>query len=366
MRVNIVTGGADVGGARAHLRGLMQAIDRNRFDLSLTCFQDGPVAADGRGLGVPVYVVSSYRPTSLRALLRQVKPDIVHTHGARANLLGRWAAHAERVPHIITTVHSLIDFEHEKAWKNDLLARLEQLTLPYCQRLIVVSHGLARKLVERGYSDERMEVIHNGIDLAPYNLSRAEARAAMEERYGSEGPFVGSAGRLVSVKGYDILIEAFAHVVDKFPQAKLVIAGEGPLRGYLQQLAERLPPGTVQFPGFETGMPTWLSGLDLFVMSSRMEGLPMVALEAMAAGTPVVAHAVGGLPEVISDEDYGWLVRPPGVATLGPAMRLALESPEKLAQKAAAAREMVRQEFSLEQMVRRTEAVYEQVVEGVN
>ena len=232
--------------------------------------------------------------------------------------------------------------------------------------MVAVSEAIRRALVAQGLAAERVVVVHSGIDPERFaSGDRTRFRAALA-RLGDlpEGAFlIGTAGHLASHKGIDRFLEAAAQVAQEIGETRFVVVGSGPREADLRRAAEAGPlRGRVLFAGFQEGMPDVYAGLDLFVLASLSgEGSPAVLKEAMAAGVPLVATAVGGIEEIVEDGRHGLLAPPGNVPALARAMALLAADPTLRAGLSAAARNHVR-EFTNERMVERTEAVYRSIL----
>jgi glycosyltransferase involved in cell wall biosynthesis len=176
-------------------------------------------------------------------------------------------------------------------------------------------------------------------------------------------PVIGTAGRMVPIKGYDLLLEAARKILDKNPRVGLLIAGDGPLLNELKQKTEKLGiDGNVQFLGFRNDITNILFCLDIFVMSSHNEGIPMVLLEAMTLQKPVVSTAVGGIKEVITDNISGRLVEPGNTDALAKGCLELLQNPQTRMKLAEGARKRIKEEFSSERLTERMVRLYQSLM----
>jgi glycosyltransferase involved in cell wall biosynthesis len=284
--------------------------------------------------------------------MRREKAAIVHTHLVHADLLGRWAARLARVRRIVTTRHYGID--------NKLGTRLYRMADRAAKRadaVIAISDAVRANLVARRVvPDNRIAIIRNGVDLDRFDPDRYPARK--DRRPG----VIGAVGRLHPQKGYLPFLDVFRAVVDRIPQAKLEIIGEGPLRPQLEaRIAELGLEGRVHLPGAcpPHEMPERLASYDLFVMPSRWEGFGIAAAEAMAMRVPVVASTVEGLVELIDAPETGLLVSPAAPDTW---MEVIVELIGDAARREAmgvAARRRVEEQYSIRQKARRLERLYD-------
>jgi glycosyltransferase involved in cell wall biosynthesis len=240
--------------------------------------------------------------------------DLVHTHDTKADLYGYLAARWAGCP-LFATCHLWFS----SSVRHRIYSTLDRFVLRYFDGIIGVSSHIGGTLRNSGVPQDKVAVIANGIDFSPF-LSLKDASSCRE--FGSDLT-IGIVGRLASQKGHPFFFAAARGILDKFPRAKLVVVGEGPDRRQLEGLAQKLGiAGRVYFAGYRDDMPTVYAGLDLIVMPSLDEGLPMTLLEAMAARCAVVASAVGAVPEVIDHGQTGLLVEPGNANELEQAMLL--------------------------------------------
>ena len=216
--------------------------------------------------------------------------------------------------------------------------------------VVAVSQAVARQV-----ADGRARVIYSGVDVntdrPPVGRSRNDAEIV-----------IGTAGRLIELKGIDYLLKAAAALRRDFPALRVEIAGSGPDRPRLELLAEKLGLGeAVTFPGWVGDLHSVLPNWDVFVLPSLEEGFPIAALDAMAAGVPVVASAVGGVPELIEDGKTGWLVRPRDVGALAGHIRLLTGSSEMRGRMGRAGYERVRTQFPSTRMARDFAQLYDEL-----
>jgi glycosyltransferase involved in cell wall biosynthesis/protein-tyrosine-phosphatase len=335
----------------------------NRPDVILTAvlFNHGWLERELTALGVETAVVDERHHTRreivafLTRFLRAHAVDLVHTHRAADNVLGSLAARLAGVPHLVRTVHGLR--EPMRGWARVRLAASETIdkaALWLCaDRIVAVSRATSEVLARSGYRPGAITTIHNGIDLQ--RVRAAHPRDTVRRALGVDPAalLVGTAGRLAPVKGHEYLIGAAARIAEARPDVRVVIAGSGPRRRELQALARSLGVDRrclfVEPPVDESiGVYDLVGALDVFVLPSLSEGIPMALLEAMALGTPVVASAVGGVPEVVCDCATGRLVEPRSAIAIADACLELSQRPAHATILAAAARAAVAERFSRE------------------
>ena len=281
----------------------------------------------------------------LARMLRDKGVTAVHTHSLDAMLYGGLAAKLAGIPNRIHTQHNtqLRAYSLRDRIKFRIASRL-------FSTIAAVSAETARELLAHGVDAHKLSLIPNGIDASAFSAVRKPLNGT---------PRIGCVARLSSEKGVEHLIEAFVGVRKHFPNAQLAIAGQGPLQGTLEARARALDlNGSVEFLGFRSDIAPFLRSLDLFVLPSLTEGIPLALLEAMATGLPVVATAVGGVPEVIEDGVSGVLVPHGNVGALERSVLGLLAAPERCAALGASASARIKSEFSLAQMALRYRGLY--------
>lgn len=349
-----------VGGAEDLVAAIVRGLDPERFAAGVACLGfPGPVGEELRAAGYPVhYLGLEVKHTSMwrlvaavRRLLKELQPDILHTHLYHPNLYGRLAALGLGIP-VVAAVHNSytrVKF-HRRVW-NFLLGRAADR--------ILVGSAQVRDDVRHydGVPASRLLLLPYGIRLDELgsSLSRQEARQALQV----SGFVMGAVGRLEEQKGHAYLLEALAQVRQDLPEATLVLVGDGRLRQDLEGrvrelgLAER-----VRFLGTRRDLPLIYRALDLFVQPSRWEGLPLALLMAMGAGLPVLATRVSGVREVINDGVNGRLVEPEAPQALARVLLELYRQPETRVRLGAAAQCTIRENYSLEAMLARLEKLY--------
>jgi L-malate glycosyltransferase len=287
--------------------------------LSVVLFNDGPLACELRGRGIDVAVISEREHHALAivgflaAHFRARHIDIVHTHRYKDNLLATVAATVTRVPHIIRTVHGLT--EPMRGWprlKYRAFDTLDRLALSHFAHVVIaVSRHTAAALKEAGYRPRSLRSIHNGIDMVNIRATRSREDVRRELGFDGDSIVIGTAGRLTPVKAQDDFLRAAQLILTRHPHFRFLVVGCGPDEHALTSLASELGiEQQIVFAGGRRDVHSLIAAMDVFALPSLAEGMPMALLEAMALGTPVVATAVGGVPELIEDRSNGWLVPP--------------------------------------------------------
>lgn len=387
MRVLRLIARLNVGGPARHVTILNRGLERAGHDTLLVYGSPAPGEASfaelAEGLPSMALPALSRRLDPLadaRVLARLVrlmfawKPDVVHTHTAKAGTLGRLAAfcynrtrsRARRAVvvhtfhgHVLSGYFGLIG--SAAAWAIErILARGTDalVTLSERQREEIVGwYGVGRP--------ERTEVIPLGLELDSLLALRPGSPSLRSELGLEPGHVViGYVGRLVPIKDLGTLLSAFARVAQGLPHARLVLAGDGPLRPELERQAAELGIAPlVRFAGWQRDLPRLYASFDLVALSSRNEGTPVMAIEAMAAGLPVVGTLVGGVPDIVEDGLTGLLVHAGDVRALSRALGELVQSPDMRAEMGERARQMAAERHGSQRLVADVLALYERLLQ---
>lgn len=315
MRILHLITNLGVGGAETMLMRLIKQLVASGAaqaeDHPVAYFRDGPIRQQLEALGVPTYHLSgqwSPYDTGLLihtvSLVRRVKPDIIHSSLWLANLIARCVGWWTKTP-VICDLHS------NCAYHGLVRRAIDGIPLPKPAAVIAVSDGVRRSFLQsaRGrHLHDRTQVIVNGVDTAQFAFSSA-ARAAMCLKLGCNRYIIGAVGRLVRIKRYDLLIEAFAHVVRRH-DAMLCFVGDGPERPFLRRKARECGvEDRVRFVGQFTDVAPWYSVFDCLAVTSQSEGLSLAVLEALASGLPVLTTGDDGSHEVVQTNVNGIVIK---------------------------------------------------------
>jgi glycosyltransferase involved in cell wall biosynthesis len=353
---------ASVGGGQHHVLWLAERLDRGAFSTAVACAPAGYLVDQLRNRGIAHYPVRMTNRPSLsaflrcREMIRDFRADIVHTHGGTAGILGRSAARTVGGVRTVHTYHGLHYLHDRRRLRRFIFGKAEAMVLKATDRIICVTERDVETGVRAGIVDRRKTtVIYNGIDQKPY--------ARRRRRESDKGPVIGIVGRLHEQKGHAVLLKAFPAILRDFPEALVTVIGEGELRRELEGLAASLGIlAHVRFAGSRTDIPDQLGRMDVFVLPSLWEGLPIVLMEAMAAGLPIVATAVDGVTEMIEHERTGLLVPPGDPAGLAAALLRMLRDRRLGRRTGDHARVVAAERFGIDRMVRETETVYKELM----
>jgi glycosyltransferase involved in cell wall biosynthesis len=370
LRVLHVQRVAGVGGSERHLWSLLPALAERgvQIRMAIAAMAGADRFArelEQRGIEVVSWAAGpDLHPGFVTAIHREIRafrPDLVHTHLIHADVHGQLAASFTRVP-AVSSVHSTHSFYERQPYR-----MAAALSGRLARRTIAISHAVAAMLRATGVVPaDRIRVIHYGIDLDGWGQEQARSVTRRQLDLATDEIVVGIASRLIPHKGHDVLIRAMATAQSRHPRLRLLIAGEGPLRVELERRAdEALAPGTVRFLGFVEDIPGLMAACDILVFPSGAEfgeGFGLAALEAMAAGRPLVATAVGPLPELVDHGRTGFLVAPDQSQELVDALVALADDDATRARMGAEARIRAERSFSLATMAERTLDVYREVL----
>ncbi len=356
------------GGTEMLMLRLIRSLDPSRYRVRVAYLKGTPElkAEVKRATGAPPFEARLHGKADplalarLCAYVRREKFDLVHTHMDLADYYGGLAARLGGARGLVSTKHNADEFRTRATWKRWPFLALERLVYEAADAVIVVSPGLRDFLATAEHLPRRkMVVIGNGVD--PGIAAAAPPRDEARRRLGYEGfrPLLGSVGRLAPQKGHAHLLDALPAILAVYPDAGLVIAGEGPGRADLQARATRLGiRDRVAFLGHREDVPGVLAALDLFLLPSLWEGMPQALLEAMAMSLPIVAARCVGVVDLLEDGVEALLVPPRDGAALGAAAIRLLGDRPLAGRMAGAARRRVVERHSLAGTTARVEALY--------
>ena len=358
MRVLHVIGTAEVGGGGEHLVHLARGLMVHDCTSSVVVGRDGLAGARLREAGVLIIAIGPMGAGALWTLarvLRRERPDVVHLHGSRAGLLGALSARAAGIQPVIYTAHAFAFRREDYAVFRDVFVLAERATCALADQVICLTHGDLSAAKGAGIEMRHATVIPNGIDLARFNVDGDRRALGIPEG----APVIGMVARLVPQKDPTTFLHAARLVADALPEARFLLIGDGPLRPAVEATVQKLAlEGRCLVLGTRQDVPQLLAAMDVLWLTSRWEGLPFAALEAMAASRPVVASRLPGINEVVEDGLTGVLV-PPGDAPEFARATIALlsDAPRRAAMGTRALRR-VAEHFSIERMVNSTVRVY--------
>ncbi|MFA6355977.1 MAG: glycosyltransferase [Candidatus Omnitrophota bacterium] len=342
-------------GGEAMALALARKIDRNRFEPIIACFKDPraeshpPLIDEARRYGIKTEVIELGHRFDIRAvfklkeLLKKHRVDILHCHAYKADTVGFLASKMAKVK-LVSTCHGW--------WPDTAKLKLYDLidatVLRYFDKVAAVSAKIYDDMVKRGIKGSKLEIILNGIDIERYSADGNTSEGKKAFGIGEGCHVVGSVGRLSREKGIKYLLEAAPDIIRKVPDVRFLIAGEGDEKGPLMEYADREGlKEKVIFAGYREDAEKIYPLLDVFVMPSLTEGIPLSLLEAMASARPIVASRVGGIPSVITDNRNGLLAEPQDSGALSAGIITLITDSNKAAAFGNRAREDVKEKFSI-------------------
>ena len=364
----------DIGGTERQAVELLKRLDSQRYDVGLAVLRNtGPFYNEIEALfpDVPEFPLTSfYNPNALKQLARlrrllvRDRIDILHAHDFYSGLLGTVAARLARVRVIACQRHLKLSDRKVHDLGTRIIHRL-------AHRVLVNSEAIRERIIEQGSARrETIVVVRNGVvgtrQSRPRDAGEQHARSQelrRELKLEARLTLIGMVARMQPVKGHRFFLDAAARVLRDRPDAQFVLVGDGPLRSEIEvQIAQLGIVDRVHVLGDRTDTNELTSEFDLVVLASLNEGLPNAVMEAMAAGVPVVATAVGGTKELIIDGETGYLAPPADAAPLADRILVALGDEANRASIVAAARDRITNVFGMERMVDSVEQLYDNLM----
>lgn len=373
IRVMVLISRLNIGGPAMHAALLVKRFGFPDYESVLVCGESHPDGGDMayfaqsqgiKPLFMPEMTGSSNPIHAVKAiyhlwkLMREFQPDIVHTHMAKAGFLGRVAAWLAGVPVIVHTYHYHV-FGGDFDWlRTRLFIRMDHFAARLSDMLIVLTQNLRHELssVYGVASKARMTVLPLGLDLSGF-AQTPRKQGAFRARFNipPDAPLIGIVGRLVQVKNHDLFLEAAALVRQSRPDARFVIVGDGEDRMHIMGKIRTMGlQDSVLMTGWQPDLRPVYSDLDVLVNSSSNEGSPTPIMEALVAGCPVVATAVGGVPDMLDHGRLGLLAMPGHAESLAGAILQALRDPLN----PETAREVMMNRYDIDRLQRDLDSLY--------
>ena len=341
--------------------------EKQSVDMAIRKIEDGGVKV----IPIPSLVrkidpVQDFRSFfSLWRLMIREKPTIVHTHTSKAGILGRLAAKIAAVPIIVHTPHGHVFYGHFRSIPSRVFLVLERLFTRITDCLIALTEEERKDYIQFSVSDPDNSVtIHSGVDIDRYLCARIN-REKKKRSLGlsPKALVVGTVGWLLPIKGPMVLLKSMGRVWEKLPEVELVYVGKGDLQGALEAQAFQMGVSEkVKFLGWRDDVEEIMPIMDLFVLPSLNEGMGRVLVEAMAAGRPIVASDVGGIPDLVTHEKTGLLVPPGNWQALAGAILQVLMDTEKARRMGEKGRARCHR-FSLQTMLEELESLYRNLLQ---
>jgi len=365
VKICYIIGQLRRGGAERQLYELVRGIDKNRFEPIVISLSQGGAWADKiRELNIQVIELERRKNKEfarlwrLIKLIREIKPTIVHTYLFSANSYGRIAAILCRVPIIIASERSLPEIGKDKT---KTMIYIDKILLSFSHAIICNSLRASEVLIKHySFNPEKVFTVYNGIDVAAISLdcNSKKQKAATK--------VIGTIGSLEPVKNHKLFLQVAKIILNQISHEdiRFLIIGKGSLRKELEEFAEMMGiPGNVVFTGERTDIPELLQTIDIFVLTSKYEGLSNVIMEAMSAGIPVIATDVGGNSELVIDEKTGYLCPPNDLVAFSQRIIDLLNDDERTKWMGDNARMRMISQFSIWKMIKETENTYTNLLE---
>lgn len=295
----------------------------------------------------------------LYRLIKKERPLIVHTHTAKAGTVGRLAARLAGVPVIVHTFHGHVFHSYFSPAKTRLFIRIERFLARFSNRVITVSQRLKEEIADYGIAKPaKIEVVPLGFELKPF-LEASDGKFRRELGLSDEVKLVGIVGRLTKVKNHEFFLRVASKVAANFPAARFIIVGDGELRQELEEFTAELGlSDKVVFTGWRKNMPQVYASLNVVALTSLNEGTPVTLIEAMAAGCPVVATNVGGVPDLVVHDENGYLADSLEIDEFAGYVLTLLNDPFKGQTMGKKGRQRVKETFTLERLLEDISGLY--------
>jgi glycosyltransferase involved in cell wall biosynthesis len=372
--------GKHFGGAEQVVLTLTKCFDRSRVTPSVLCLSEGLLFKKLTEIGIHSFLIPMKSRIDIvvpllktMKLIRKKQIDIIHTHTVRSNLIGRLASYIT-ARKCVTHVHSPILRDFADLRRGRINELIDRITRPIATQHIAVSHSLRREMIQCGLESNKIVTVHNAVDFETLNqqVDHGHEKNGIRKEYNiQENAFLLVVVALLRPrKGIEVLIKAMNLVLEYFPDVRLLIVGnddisEDPDYGdRLRRLASELDiEANVFFTGFRNDIPEILSQCNLMVLPALFgEGLPIVILEAMAMGVPVVASKVEGIPEVIVDGENGFLVSPGDSKQLANKIMVIIKDPILLKDFKKKAQRKIYMEMNAHNHAKQIEQIYRKIL----
>jgi len=361
---------SNVGGIQQQILSIVRVYDKEKFNPIVCCF--GPRMELGKEIekaGIDFVALNRKRYNKFSVgiivdLYRVMKERNIHvlrTHKYRANLYGRIAGKLAGVPVIVASEHNIYRNEKEKRFLRRITNKILSIVT---DKMVTVSDAIRKDILRYDrFPPSKIMVLHNGVDTERFKPGTNYRDIRRQFAISKDDVVIGFVGRLVINKGLNYLIEAVALLKKSF-NVKLLIVGDGSLMEELKKMAKNKGlEESVIFTGMRRDITDILSSIDIFVLSSIKEGFPNSLLEAMAMGKPIVATAIGGIPEIIQHGANGLLVQSADIEGLAAAIKTIIDNPLMAQRIGRAARDFIEKNYSIDATVRKWETLYRQILE---
>lgn len=319
MKVLHLISGGDGGGAKTHVITLLKRLMNEGINVELLCIMEGAFTEEAKKAGIPIKIIHQKKRYSLKPILEIKKYiakgdyDIVHCHGARANYIAFFIKNSFNIP-FITTLHSdyKLDFK-DSIYKQAIFMPINAIALRKFDYILAVTKAFKNMLIERGFDEKKLKVIYNGINMQKEikTLDKIEFLKQYNIPYNQDYLYVGIAARLQQVKGLKHFLEASKILLKDNKNIMFLIAGSGTLEDSMKSfIKDNHLQDNVKMLGFVSDINSFYNALDINVLTSYSESFPYALLEGARLKKATIATAVGGIPEMIKDNETGFLIKP--------------------------------------------------------
>lgn len=319
MKVLHLISGGDGGGAKTHLITLLKRLMKEGIDVELLCIMEGIFTKEAENEGIPIKIIHQNKRYSLKPILDIKKYiskgnyDIVHCHGARANYIAFVIKNIINIP-FITTLHSdyKLDFKDSK-YKQAIFMPINAIAIRQFRHILTVTKAFKNMLIERGFSEKKIKVIYNGIDMQKdiKPLDKKMFLKSYDIPFNERYIYIGIAARLQHVKGLKHFLEASKILLKNNKNIIFLIAGSGSLENNMRTfIKENNLQDNVKMLGFLKDINSFYNAIDINVLTSYSESFPYALLEGARLKKATIATCVGGIPEMIKNGETGLLIEP--------------------------------------------------------
>jgi len=302
----------------------------------------------------------------LKKYFEEQKFDVVHTHASKAGIIGRAAAWAAKVPAVIHTVHGPAFHRYEKPWKNKLYISAEKFAAKRCHKIVCVADAMTQQFLEAGISKPEMyQTVYSGMNLDDY--LELDGDKSIRSQYGipDDAIVIGKIARLFELKGHEFLIQAAKRLIEKNKNVHILLIGDGLLRSEIENEIKSLGiENNFHFSGLipPRDVPKHTAAMDIVCHLSLREGLPRAVVQGLAAEKPVVAYNLDGAPEVVFNDETGYICPAESVDEVTEALDKLVQSEDLRKKLGKAGRKLVSEKFAWQKMVDDLEIVYASVL----
>jgi len=359
------------GGERVFLQLALGLSDQ--FEILVASMPGGSFSEGLKKQGTTFFNIDMTRRVSFKPIrrliniIRNERITLIHSQGLRADFFARIAGRIAKSPYILSTVAMPLEGFDISFARKRIYSFFDRFSERYVDRFIVISDELKKFLIDKHkIPPEKIFKIYNGIELNEYhpdNSDKSSMKIRKEFGIDKDEFLIAGIGRLVWQKGFEYLIDAVPRVTKQIAKIKFLIVGEGPLKNRLKEKRKKLRiEDKIIFTGFKSDIKEILSSIDILVMPSLREGFPMVTLEAMAMAKPIVATDIDGIREQIDHDENGLLIPPEDPEAIADAIIFLFNNKEKSEQLGFAAKKKAEEKFSVEEMIKKTKGVYEELL----